>query len=700
MAEKHPILASAVMWALCLLITVAAVVLGPVYLFTEVPAAEQARADYSFLDVSHGWSREILAVLHVVFLIGMLGCAMVPAGVRLVRRMTGLSVLLGIWEILLSLGAAFLTERVRLAPPHMTLTALGALLLLGGIGLNLDAIFERLTSPKTPVVLIFTVASAVGVIAFALIGSLNVRHYARVDYTRAGRYSLPPATVKLLEQLRSTVKITTVFVVRELKHDALKREVTDILEEYARVSPRVEVRHLELRREPKAVKELIERLKARDIRLEENAVIFECEDTGRVMQVASHEMIQTVAPERSPRKPERRGKGKEEPLPEQPTTRFLGDRVFHQVLSIVAARKTTKLYFVVGHGEKPEAVGPPTRMMQRGEHDQISKVFGTDFFEAGLRRRYYRVETINLDMLDESEGIPEDCDVLVISGPWCTYMASRWGEESMQRFTRKQAGIVRKYLERGGRAFIMIDPVSPFWSRMVSPLLKLLGDYGVGVDVDQVVGDWHDVPQPGPYGTMVVAEQPTYRFFAKVVKDVKVTDTEGEESVDFHPSIRALRAWPMIFAVECAAMTTKPVSGLRHARILATSRKGWLQPLPGPAQAPEPADPKKQARRIIAVAVEKAETGDPVLVVLGSSNMFIQWSIRYGKVADNEEFAQQVLAWLAGSAEELTVEPKATEVAYGEVDAGTIRTLRFTSVGIIPSIFILVGVLIWLSRRR
>jgi len=688
LADKHPILALALVWALCLLITVSAVVLGPVYLFNEIPAAE--KAGYRFLDISYGWSREILAVLHVVFLFGMLGYAMVPAGRRLVARMTGLSVVLGIWEILLSLAAAFLTEHIRLTPQHMTVTALGALLLLGGVGLSLDPIFKKPTSPKTPVVLIFTVASAVGVVAFALIATLNVRYYARVDYTRAGRYSLPPATVKLLGQLRSTVRITTVFVVRELKHDALKREVTDILDEYARVSPRIEVRHLDLRREPKAVKDLVERLKARDIQLEENAVIFECEDTGRVMQVPCHEMIQSVG----------RGKVEERPGPEQPRLRFLGDRVFHQVLSIVTARKTTKLYFVVGHGEKPDAVGPPTPAMERGEHEQMSKVFGTEFFEAGLRRRYFRLETINLDMVDEGKGIPEDCDVLVIAGPWCTYMASRWGEQNMQRFTRKQAAMVRKYLERGGRAFIMIDPVSPFWKRMIRPLLALLGDYGVAVDVDQVVGDWHDVPQPGPYGTTVVVEQPTYRFFAKVVKDVKAIDAHGAETLDFHPCIRALRAWPRVFAVECAAMTTRPVPGLRHARLLTTSRKGWLQPLPGPTRAPRPGDPKRQRRRTIAVAVEKAKTGDPVMVVLGSSNMFIQWSIRYGKVADNEEFAQQVLAWLAGSSEELAVEPKATEVAYGQVDAGTIRALRFTSVGVIPSVFILVGVLVWLSRRK
>ena len=190
MARRAPTWGALAVWALGLALTAAVLTLGPIYLSSEAEIASGADASkaLSFFTPSEGWARETLAALHIAFLGAVLALAVFPAGQRFAGRMSGAAALLGLIEIGLAVGAVWLlSDKAQFAPPHMTVVALGALLLLGGVGLNLESIVRRVMSPKTPVALIFAAAILVGVAAFALIGMLSGRHYARIDEARAGR---------------------------------------------------------------------------------------------------------------------------------------------------------------------------------------------------------------------------------------------------------------------------------------------------------------------------------------------------------------------------------------------------------------------------------------------------------------------------------------------------------------------------------
>ncbi|MFH1732817.1 MAG: Gldg family protein [Planctomycetota bacterium] len=704
MARKIPVSVTVAMWALGLVLAAAVLALAPMYLVDEARSAAEAGAGktFRFFEPSHGWSREILAACHILFIGAMLCFALFPSGRRLAGRMTGASILLGLLEILLGAGSVWLlSEKAQFAPPQMTVVALGALLLLGGLGLNLDALARRLMSPKTPVVLIFGVAVLLAAAAFGLIGMLNVRHYERIDYTRAGRYSLPPATVELLSGLGEKVRISTLFFLEQPADETRRREVTDILGEYARISANIEVDHLDLRREGdvKPAKELEKRLKKKGIRLEKNAVFFECGSTGRAMAVAPHEMLEIIGPKRRAAAPANVPGERENEDAEEPAVRFLGDSVFHQALAVVTSRKPVKLYFVVGHGEKPRAVGPPSPLMRPDVRKQIVEIFSTRLLEQGLRRRYFHIETLDLDDADAAAGIPRDCDVLVIAGPWCAHVVQSWGPSGLRPFTGKQARVVGDYLERGGRALIMIDPTGAHYGRMIEPLLSMLKEYGIEVDVDNIVIDERIVKQSGPFGREIQQSEPSPLFFAALVEEYRRPGTNGDSAAELHPCVAALRGRP-IAAVECAEINTAPVSGMRTSRLLVTGKKAWLQPRPRPGQDFREGDRGSQRRRTLAVAVEDEKTGRPVMVVLGSSNMFVQQMIRFGNVAYNEEFAHKALAWLSGSAGQLGVRPKPTEIAHGRTTASAIRTIRFIAVLVLPSIFILAGAVIRLGRMR
>ena len=688
--------AAAVMWALCLLLAAAAVGLAPAYLLSEAPRLAQAGSVYRFSELSAGWSREILAGIHLVFLVGLVVCAMVPAARRLVARASGVSVALGLWEIVLSVVVLFLAREGRFAPPHMTVAALGALLVLGGIGLNIERMLEKLMSPKTPVVFIFGAAGLLGVVAFGLIGWANVRFYARVDYTRAGRYSLPEETRALLAQLDSPVKVTTLFRVGTLAEDTLRREVTDILDEYVRISGKIEVNHIDARRDTKATEELALRLKKKGVQLEWNAVFFECSQTGRVMKTSAFELLKAYEKPTSPQPV-----GREKTTPDRAREvqfRFLGDTVFHQVLSIVTTRDPITVYFVVGHGEKPNAVGPPNRMVPPNFRLEMEKAFSMQYLERDLRRRYFKIESLDLDELGEGAGIPEDCDVLALVGPWCAHIARYW-ERDLKPFSKQHAARVGEYLERGGRALVMVDPVGPQFGRQIAPLLTLLKGYGVEVDTQHIVIDERRVPRAvDRYGQVVWRTEPSWVFTTGFVADYEVTDADGEKRVELHPCVSALRSDAAV--IEAAQVNSSEIPGLRHTDLLATSKNAWLQSRAARDGEPGAGDRTDRKRRVLGVAVEKAGTGEPVLVVVGCSNMFIPPMIRFDQAADNAAFGQKALAWLAGSRHRLGVRPKPTEAAYGKVDAGVIRNVQLVSAFIIPSVFVLAGVVVWLGRRK
>ena len=685
-------------WALGIVLTAAVLTLAPIYLSSEAEMAaggEGAKA-FRFFEPSQGWTREILAALHIVFLGTVLALAVFPAGQRLAGRMTGAAALLGLLEIGLAAGAVWLlSDKAQFAPPQMTIIALGALLLLGGIGLNLESIVRKVMSPKTPVALIFTIAVLIAVAAFGLIGMLSVRHYARIDYTRAGRYSLPEPTVEMLKKLDRKVKISTLFFMDKTSDQTLRREVTAILGEYARLSPNIEVDHLDLRREGdvKPAKALERRLKGRGIKLQKNAVFFECAETGRSIVVPSYELLDAVG-----------GQAPELPGASQaaranaPQLRFVGDAAFHQAVAIVVSRRPITLYFVVGHGEKPNAVGPASPVLRAEMREQIAKVFSTRLLEQGLKRRYFRIRTLDLDSVQAKAGVPKDCDVLVIAGPWCSHVVQTWGSGGLSPFSQKHADKVYDYLDHGGRAFVMIDPAGKHYGQKIAPLLAVLKSYGVEVDVESIVIDERLVQQTGPLGRQIQQSEPSPLFFANFMKEYRRPGAAVGAGVELHPSIGPLAGRP-IAAVECAEIHTASTRGMKTTRLLMTTKEAWLQLRPAPGEDFKETAPGERRRRAIAVAVEDAKTGRPVMVVLGSSNMFVQQMIRFNNVAYNEEFALKSLAWLTGSTELLAVRPRPTERAHGETTGSAIRTIRFVSVLVLPSIFALAGALIWLGRR-
>jgi ABC-type uncharacterized transport system involved in gliding motility auxiliary subunit len=87
-----------------------------------------------------------------------------------------------------------------------------------------------------------------------------------------------------------------------------------------------------------------------------------------------------------------------------------------------------KIYFVEGHGEK--------RLSSTNEGD------GYGVIDKMLKDENYETKSINLVASNE---VPSDCDVLVLAGP-------------KQSLFPQEASAIGKYLEKGGKAMLLIDP--------------------------------------------------------------------------------------------------------------------------------------------------------------------------------------------------------------------------------------------------
>jgi ABC-type uncharacterized transport system involved in gliding motility auxiliary subunit len=169
--------------------------------------------------------------------------------------------------------------------------------------------------------------------------------------------------------------------------------------------------------------------------------------------------------------------------------------------------KSKTVCFVTGHGEK-----------------SLSDTAGTGYSgaEAGLKKENYSDKSINL--ISEN-GVPADCDVVVIAGP-------------TQAFLPQEAELVSKYLDGGGKALIEVDPeTDPKLGEIFQAWNINVGD-NVVIDASgmgQLIGAGPGIPLVTDYGPSPITKgfsgSMTYFPLARTVSiaDKSKTDPEAVE---------------------------------------------------------------------------------------------------------------------------------------------------------------------------
>ncbi len=473
---------------------------------------------------------------------------------------------------------------------------------------------------------IFAASSATAgiVLAVALVGMVNwlgYRHYSRGDWTSSKIYTLSEKSLNVLKGLTKEVRV----VVLMTPSTPLFSETKELLGRYQAASPKIKVEFIDPDRDPLRTKALAQEFGVSTA----NTVVFASE--GRKKYVTSDQLADyDYSGMQMGQTPKLKG--------------FKGEEQFTSAILGVVNPKVPKIYFSTGHGE----------------HDPDGMdVNGFSQLRDAIKRDNFELEKTTL----LSGDVPADCDLLVIAGPKAP-------------FTEPEKAAVKAYLDKGGRALVMLDPVLGDRAQD-SGLEALLKGYGVQVENDLVVDPSKQLP-----------------FFS--VAAVYVNEFRS------HPVVDGMQGLAVLFPI-ARSISTVTAPGASSTILLTTSDKGWgqrnlaanatgqLEIKKAPGDVPGPV-----SLGVAAQSEKDKETGWR-LVVFGNSAFATN---QYIANAGNSNLALNAVNWLANQVQALGIAPRSPEQVQLFLSETQMSHVLLISLIGLPGCAILLGFAVWWRRRR
>lgn len=298
-----------------------------------------------------------------------------------------------------------------------------------------------------------------------------------------------------------------------------------------------------------------------------------------------------------------------------------------------------------------------------GEH-QIEDTDRSGFsrFKELLGRDGYQAKSVNLVTKAE---VPSDCTVLVVGGPDAGYQLP-------------EVEAIRKYVENGGRALVLLDPPLKMGRLDISDneaLTMVLEAWGVTPAKDLIL-DLNPIGQLAGLGPQV-ALVTSYDSHA-IVNDMK----------------RRATGFPLARSLDIKNGDKTTVQKLFSSSDSSLATKKLNSP------AIDPTDPKNIKGPLTIAAAGTYNTGKENsqgrFVVIGSSawaaNNFISFN-------GNPDLALNTINWLASDEDLISIRPKDREDRRITLTQSQMRWLRITSQFLLPLLIVAGGVAVWWRRR-
>lgn len=466
-----------------------------------------------------------------------------------------------------------------------------------------------------------TAAVVLAVALVAMVNWLGYRHYSRGDWTSSKLYTLSAKSLNILKGLHADVRV----VVLMTPSTPLFSETKELLDRYQAASPRIKVEYIDPERDPLRTKTLAQEFGVSTA----NTVVFA--SGGRKKYVTSDQLAEyDYSGMQMGQAPKLKG--------------FKGEEQFTAAILAVVNPKVPKVYFVTGHGE----------------HDpDAADGSGYSQLKDAIKRDNYDVEKTTL----LAGAVPADCDLLVIAGPKAP-------------FTDPEKAALKAYLDKGGRALVMLDPVLGDRAQS-SGLEALLKGYGVEVDNDLVVDPSKQLP-----------------FFSLAAVYV--------DQFRSHPVVDGMQGLAVLFPI-ARSVTTVAAPGATSSILLTTSDKGWgqrdlkanatgqLEIKKAPGDVPGPVSLG------VAAQSEKDKEHGWRLVVFGNSAFATN---QYLANAGNSNLVLNAVNWLANQEQALGIAPRSPEQVQLFLSETQMSHVLLISLILLPACAIALGVAVWWRRRR
>ncbi|HET9743293.1 MAG TPA: GldG family protein [Terriglobales bacterium] len=298
-----------------------------------------------------------------------------------------------------------------------------------------------------------------------------------------------------------------------------------------------------------------------------------------------------------------------------------------------------------------------------GEHQiDDSDRFGYSRFKDLLGKDEYSAKSVSL--LEKAE-VPADCTVLVVGGPTGDYQ-------------QPEVNAIKKYVEDGGRALLMLDPPLAFGRSQIAgnpALASVLQGWGVTVDKDLIL-DLNPIGQLAGLGPQVAL----------------VT------SYDPHPIVNELKGsatgFPLSRSIEVKDGDKTTVEKLFSSGDTSLATDNLTNP------EINPNDPKNRKGPFLIAAAGTYNTGKQNsqgrFVVVGSStwtgNSFINFN-------GNSDLALNTVNWLASDEDLISIRPKPQDDRRITMTKAQFNWVRSTSQFLLPLIVVFAGAIVWWQRR-
>ena len=298
-----------------------------------------------------------------------------------------------------------------------------------------------------------------------------------------------------------------------------------------------------------------------------------------------------------------------------------------------------------------------------GEHQiEDTDKSGYSRFKELLGRDGYQAKSVNLVTKAE---VPSDCTVLVVGGPDADYQLP-------------EVEAIRKYVEGGGRALVLLDPPLKMGRFEVSDneaLTMVLEAWGITPAKDLIL-DLNPIGQLAGLGPQV-ALVTSYDSHA-IVNDMK----------------RRATGFPLARSLDIKNGDKTTVQKLFSSSDSSLATKKLNSP------AIDPTDPKNIKGPLTIAAAGTYNTGKENsqgrFVVIGSSawaaNNFISFN-------GNPDLALNTINWLASDEDLISIRPKDREDRRITLTQSQMRWLRITSQFLLPLLIVVGGVAVWWRRR-